>query len=91
MSDNISVRRDNKIEDIPVTLVKRINGRKGREILLSQLDNDIDYYLKIEKTPTFNIRYNIPLTKEEIEREVMLHRSYSNHQGFYVVPVRRRI
>jgi len=92
MSDIAEIVKEEKkiIKSFPIVLVTNIKRNKGREIFLNELEDDL-YYLKIEKTPTFRIKYISALTKEEIANELLYHKELNpcNTPRVCVVPIRR--
>lgn len=75
----------NRLTNITITLVNSAKRKFGR------LPSNVVYNLRIKKTPTFGINYNPPLTKEEIEKELLFHEELNPHSNLkvYVAPIKR--
>ncbi len=87
----INEKQGVKMNDILIILVRKMKNKKGREILLNELDKNVFYYLRIEKTPTFRIRYISGLTRKEIANDLLYHKELNpcNTPRVCVVPIRR--
>ena len=100
MSDISETVHGKKIEDFPVTLVRNIEKYKGKEITLKELDSDIPYRLKTQRTDTvrlqygpepktFRIKYG-PFTYEEVCKIIQENMGINHSIKYYLVPIKSK-